>query len=538
MSPADCAAKIAAGRLGKFRPALLLLSVGGLLTGCATGLELERARLPVPEERATEPAGTSSSSVAPDLASGPLALTAEEAALMALENNRALRVQRYEPLQRRELERVERGRFDPVVSLEALERRSRTELRDRLEEVGDEESTRVDAEMTVQTPWGGRWGLEAGVDRMSRDPVERYATRLGVHATQPLLRGAGRAATVAELRKARLESRWSEYEVRAVAESLMAQVDAAYWALGLARQRLQMVEESQRLAERQLEETRQRIRVGDTSASEQAAAEAEVALRREARIDAESRVAVLQARLWRLIQPDRLRGAEAGRLVAEPGPPFEPELEPLESHLQSALRTRPDLNQARLRVERGDVELVQTASGTLPRMDLFVRLGKTGYADALGSSAADLDGEGYEAVAGIGVEWPVGNRVAQARQRRAEWAREQAEESLRHMKDLVREDVHVAYVEAVRAREQVEATAVTRAWREETLRAETAKFAAGESTALLVARAQRDLLAAQVAEAEAAVQHRQARTELYRLDGSLLQRRGIAAPGRLEPAAR
>jgi outer membrane protein TolC len=86
-------------------------------------------------------------------------------------------------------------------------------------------------------------------------------------------------------------------------------------------------------------------------------------------------------------------------------------------------------------------------------------------------------------------------------------------------------------VEANRLKEQVAATAATRRFQEETLRAETEKFRVGKSTALLVAQAQRDLLQSQIAEVEAVVNDLKALVELYRQDGSLLERRGIAAPG-------
>ncbi|NLF16542.1 MAG: TolC family protein, partial [Lentisphaerae bacterium] len=50
----------------------------------------------------------------------------------------------------------------------------------------------------------------------------------------------------------------------------------------------------------------------------------------------------------------------------------------------------------------------------------------------------------------------------------------------------------------------------------------------GKSTSFLVAQAQRDLLASQIVEVEAVVNLLHALTTLYRLESSLLERRGIA----------
>ena len=52
----------------------------------------------------------------------------------------------------------------------------------------------------------------------------------------------------------------------------------------------------------------------------------------------------------------------------------------------------------------------------------------------------------------------------------------------------------------------------------------------GQSTAILVAQASRDLVASRIEEIEAVIEFRKALAELYRLEGSLLERRGIQAP--------
>jgi outer membrane protein TolC len=93
-------------------------------------------------------------------------------------------------------------------------------------------------------------------------------------------------------------------------------------------------------------------------------------------------------------------------------------------------------------------------------------------------------------------------------------------------------DVRSAYVEVMRARDQTAAATVTRQFDEQKLAAELEKFKINQASAFQVARAQRDLAKSQVAEAQAAVDYEKALVELYRLEGSLLERRGIASPGR------
>jgi len=189
-----------------------------------------------------------------------------------------------------------------------------------------------------------------------------------------------------------------------------------------------------------------------------------------------------------------------------------------------------------LTIQRGELEIVKTRNGLLPRLDAFVNLGKTGYGDSFGRATSDLDGNGSDVSFGLQFEYVLGNRDARARQRRAEYSLDQTREAMDNLKQLAEVDVRSAYVEVVRAREQVTATAAARQLQEEVTEAETGKLLVGKSTALLVAVAARDLLSSQITESLAIMAHLDAYIELYRLEGSLLERRGIDAPGR-EPVA-
>ena len=58
----------------------------------------------------------------------------------------------------------------------------------------------------------------------------------------------------------------------------------------------------------------------------------------------------------------------------------------------------------------------------------------------------------------------------------------------------------------------------------------------GRSTNYLVNQAQRDLLTARINEAQPIVNHLKSPTNFYRLEGPLLERHGIIAPGMKPPA--
>jgi outer membrane protein TolC len=206
-------------------------------------------------------------------------------------------------------------------------------------------------------------------------------------------------------------------------------------------------------------------------------------------------------------------------------------LDNVEDHVKLALRARPDINQARLQYQRDELEVVRTRDGVLPKLDGFVAFGKSGYGGSFTGTVKDLPDDAFDMTLGVKGHWPWEHRAEHALERRALLTREQASEAVENLLEQAQLDVRTGYIEVERLREQVVATAATRTLREETLRGETEKFRVGRSTNLLVSQAQRDLLAAQVAEVQAAVNVLKAVVELYRRDGSLLTRLGIDAPG-------
>ncbi|MDP2896152.1 MAG: TolC family protein [bacterium] len=484
------------------------------------------------------PAGASDSRAEPPAATeGPLTLTVESAILLAVESNRAFRVERLNPPIRRTFEEQERAVFDPVAGATASTRKADAE---RLARAGTETesfaSKNTSGKLSLDTlfPTGTAVALEATGDFTDSTLYsDSFAsTRVGLTVTQALLRGFGTRANLASLRQAELDTLSSEYELRAFAESLVSQVEATYWDYALTERQIEIYTQSLKLAEDQLTETVERIETGALAETELAAAQAEMALRREDLINARSSFATVRLRLLRLLNPPGTENWERDIVLQNQPIVLDTPLDEVVSHVRVALRMRPELNQALLGVKRGDLEIVKTRNGLLPKMDLFITLGKSGYANSFGRSFRELDEDNYDFLVGFTFEYPFANRDAEARHQRAILSRKQSVEAVGNLAQLVELDVRSAYIEVNRATEQVAATLATRKLQEEKLRAETEKFRVGKSTSLLVAQAQRDLVASQISEIQAVVNHLKALVELYRLEGSLLERRGISAPGR------
>ena len=383
-------------------------------------------------------------------------------------------------------------------------------------------------------PTGTKIALEAGsrMEDSSLYDASFYSTRLGMTVTQALLRGYGTDANLAELRQARLDTRMSEYELRGFTESIVAEVERTFWDYALSRRQIEIVEESLKIARQQLDETRQLIDVGRLARAELAAVQAEVAAQAQALIEARANKESLRLQLLRRLNPagPGIWQREVDLIYRSTLPDIK--LEDVELHVAVSRRMRPVLNEARLKILRDDLELVKTGNGLLPLMDLFITLGKSGYADSFGESIRNIEKDPYDALAGVRFNYPFFNRDAKALDRRAKLTREQAQKALANLLQLVEVDVRTAYIEVNRTRQQIAASSATRMFNEEKLRTETEKLRVGKSTSFLVAQAQRDLLVSRIAEVQALTGYLKALIELYRLDGSLLERRGISAPGR------
>jgi len=469
-------------------------------------------------------------------AAEPLKIGIERAIMLAMENNKSLVVQRMDPEISRTFEQEERAVFDPVLSGQASQRRS---VADRLSRAGSGiESSIADTAAGVISldklfPTGTIVGLDATSNYTDSSLYSDtfVSNRLGVSVTQALLQGRDVRVNLARVHQAQIDTQISEYELRGFTEVLVLSVEFGFWDYALAKKQIEIYMNSLSLAQQQMDEAEERIKVGTLAETELAAAKAEVALRRVNLINARASVTARRLTLLRLLNPSEVINWDTDIVLEYQTALADVPLDPVEAHVEVALKMRPDLNQARLLIRRGELDVVRTRNGLLPRLDAFINYGKTGYARTFSEANDELDGISYDLEAGLLFAYPIRNRAARAEHTRAVISKQQSIKALENLIHLAQVDVRVAYSEVNRAHEQITATAATRESQEEKLRVETEKFRVGKSTSLLVAQAQRDLVASQIGEIQALANYFKALVTLYRQEGSLLHRRGVEAPG-------
>jgi len=460
----------------------------------------------------------------------PLDLSVEQTIMLALRNNQDLRVRQLNPVQAKTFEKIERGVFDAefFADLEFTEDKS-----SETDQTGDRVTVDEDdhaAVMGLRQKLPSGTTIEASIEQESSDSdrdIDDQTARMGLSVTQSLLRGFGPAVNLAKVWQAELNTAASIHELRGVTEALLADAETAYWDYVLAKQKIDIVKHSLDIALQQLDEIRQRIEVGILPRIEEAAAHAEVALREQALINARSKLEENRLRLLRLIN---LGGG--GHLDFQVNATSDAYVDPepiadLDDRLQLAKKSRPDLNEARLRHKQNRLEIVMTRNGLLPKLDLFISIGKTGYGESFSDSFRNMDEDTHDFTAGIRLSHFLGNRQAEARHEAARASLQQSKEALKNLEQIVDLDVRLAVNEVERTRQQIAASKATRILQEETFKAEKERFDVGASTALLLAQAHRDLLLSAINEVEAVVNYRQKLVALYLVEGSLLERRGV-----------
>jgi outer membrane protein len=460
-----------------------------------------------------------------------LTLSVQQSILMSLENNLAFAVQRYVPKITQTGEDVQRAVFDPILSGGVSQdiTHTPTAVHGNIIDWSRTNSTAASLGLSEYLPTGTQVDLTGSVDDSRSGGTDTARGELTV--TQSLLQGFGLDVNLASLRIAQINTQISCYQLRSVATELVAQVEKAYWDYILAQLQIDIVEESVRIAQQQLDECNERIKVGKLAETERAAVEAQLAQRHEELINARSTLSSARLAMLRLLSPPGDYLWQKQFILTDLPTPSNYSLQAVGDYIKVGLKLRSDLNQARLQVKQGDLEIIKTRNGLLPVLDAFATLGKTGYSQSVSSAMGNIDDKGYDVLVGVNGSYPIFNRAAKASYHSSVLSRDQSMEAVANLAQLVQYDVRAAYIEVLRLREQIDATAITRRAQEETVRSEIAKFQVGRSTSLLVATAQRDLLTAQIVEVTAMVNYLKSRVELYRLDGSLLDRRGISAPG-------
>jgi outer membrane protein TolC len=281
------------------------------------------------------------------------------------------------------------------------------------------------------------------------------------------------------------------------------------------------------LAQRLLYESEERLKIGGIAPIELVALRAEAASRERQLFDAQTAYRQKALTLAYLMNAPDLMDAELSQTDSA-GAGFGT-ADAVDDHVEAAKAFRPDYLQAFMQAQKGELELIQTKNGLLPSLDFHATL--LGLTDAKSFPAALAPGAGGSLTpaiaAGLTLQLPVINGQAKERYRRSEFSMEQQRLSIDNYLRLIDYEIRGAHIEVLRARRQIETAKTVSALQLQKLTAEQEKMDAGKSTGYAVLQVQRDLVSANLDEAQAKTAYVAALLTLYSKDGTLLQRRGV-----------
>ncbi|MBS3820799.1 MAG: TolC family protein [Planctomycetes bacterium] len=334
-----------------------------------------------------------------------------------------------------------------------------------------EKERTVSAGVRNRTPAGTEWSVTQEMvrewDDSAVDSISRwYRPNLAVEVTQPLLRNAWPGVNLAPLQIARLDYRISMSEFRAQVEATLVEVIRTYYRLQQARGALAIGTKLLKETQDTLRRIRGRRELDATDVPIMQT-ESAVRTRQAGVVRASKNVADVRDALLRLIGDQRLNMLDDVEVVPVTDMRTKPVRISVIDQLLTALVMNPQLEQARLAIRQGEINVRVAKNQTLPELNVSAGAEISGGAHGRHEARNDyVSGDYISYNAELTFEYPIGNREREAllAQRRLEHHQAVSEQQTvaDQVAETVRErirQVETRYVEFDLQRKAAEASA-------------------------------------------------------------------------------
>ena len=460
---------------------------------------------------------------------GVLHLSLDDAIRMALAKNFSIEVTRFSPKIARERVTSAVGRFDPNFNMrwDSSEDTRRDFFFGGRHVSGTSilQGDNASSGISGLTPWGLTYdaGLATRLrSGTSNDFNDDFTSEFGVTLTQPLLRGAGPAANLTQVRLARNNVLASEWQLRQRAIDVLTQTVLIYNELHLAHENLEVAERSRALARQTLNDNIKRADIGVMSPLNITTARAEVASREEGVILAQRQVKDNENFLKQLVTDDLapMLGVQV-EIEPPPSPAFQANVN---AGIGEAMENRPDYRQAILDLEQRHITLAFQKNATLPRLDLVGSLNLLGFDNDAGTSIDRVVRRDQTAwTAGAIFSVPIPNREARGAENAARLSAAQGLVQLQQLEQQIVVDVDNASGRIVTARQRIASTGEASKLARESLDAGEERLRAGTGTTFEVLELQKRLVEAEYAQLRARADYNEAVNTYYQRTGVTLR---------------
>jgi outer membrane protein TolC len=372
----------------------------------------------------------------------------------------------------------------------------------------------------------------------------RWDANLNITLTQPLLNGFGSIVTRSQIIIAEnlRDQATVGFEVQII--RLLADVELAYWEVVATREAIAVGEQSLELAERLLEETRQRVEVGTSAPIDLVQSEATVATRKQELIYAYNAADNAEDSLKALLGFDQPHEWQV-RIDATDSYNVEPIQADLEESIAIALRERPAIIRQELEMERLNHNVRVARNVAMPRLDLTGSYGWGGVSGTgtiedpdTGEPITIREGWGDAAqqvfefdfprwTLGLNYSIPIGNHYAKEQLAATRYQRDRSATELAALKQEITRQVRFAVRALDDGAAAIDAAVASSRLAARNLEAEQTKFNNGLSTNFQVSEIQRALADAQFSEIRARVAYRKAIATYFASTGTFLEAKHV-----------
>ena len=474
--------------------------------------------------------------VAPAPAPAAGVMTLEDAIRLALANNQRIKVSSYNPQIANANVLTQYGRFDP--SFNFARSYSESETPGTITPPGARPLTKTDnysLTMDGLMPGGLVYSI-GGTAENQRGTfngfTDSYATFGGVTATQPLLRGFGFGANLADLRVAKANRGISNWQHRQTVIDTVYSVIFVYNNLQEARDSVRIARLSRDNAAQLLDENEKRHKVGDISDADVTQAHARVANREENILTAERSVHDLENQLRLLIGEKNfpLDGPALPMAVLAPAPEYHVDLA---ADLKSAYDQRPDYQGARLGVTISRANNSAAWNALLPRLDFVGSYGYGGLDPNFQTARTQVRSEDARVYSiGMVVSVPLTFAEGRGRARAAKLTLRQSEAYLAQLETDIALSVTAAAGQIETTKQRVAATRLAFQLQSEVLVNEQKKYKAGTNgtSTFFVLQEQETLASVQYDYSHALADQRRATATYDRELGRTLEQYHLTIP--------
>jgi outer membrane protein TolC len=364
----------------------------------------------------------------------------------------------------------------------------------------------------------GLTDLERGIRK-----TNEYFAEASVTLRQHLLKDFWTDQSRQTLLVRRKELKMSQQSLRLQIMKTVLAVELGYFDLLAAREEIRVEEKALELKTQLLSETQRRVQVGDLPPLDSEQAETQLQNTLTALAAAREAFDSRQNALKSLLTDDFRTWADFDLHPADPLEATPVEVNRSESFTR-ALKNRPDLQEARLAVEKNDVVVQFRYNQLFPSLDLIGRYGGTGSQPDFGTATSDALHFRYpEYYAGVVLSFPLSGMAERGNYKASKAAKQIAELQLKRAEQEVLLQV-ADLVNRIQSRfSQVGSTRKARGYAEAALGAEQKKLQNGLSTSFIVLQLQETLTSARMAEVQALADYNKVLAQLGFAEGSTME---------------